>query len=398
MPRIAKPLTAKEVQYEKRPGDYADRDGLYLHVEAGGRSWLFRYRTKDGRRRWHGLGSVSTLSLQAARAEALRLKNLVAADKTFDPIETKRIERKAQAQANSIPTFAEAAELFIAGPKVAEKSKTKWRNTLKTYIYPIFGSDRCQAITTDSVLRAVEPIFADKKEETGRRVCQRVAAVLDYAKAKGWREGDNPAAWEGTLKNLLPERTRADVVHHAAVPFADMPETMAAIRAQDTIKAAVLEFAILTVTRTSEALNADWADIDLDAKIWREVPIAQRNRSKLRFDTPLTDRVVSILEAVPGERIGKVFGKISGNALREALEAAGRSETPHGMRSTFVDWCSEATTISADVREMCLGHTIKNKVEAAYRRGKLFDKRRDALEAWARYCEGSDNVRQLRTA
>jgi integrase len=399
MPRIAKPLTAKQVQFEKRPGDYADGRGLYLRIVGNSRGWVFRYLAADGRRREHGLGPVADLSLADARTMTERLREGLRSKPPIDPIEAKR----AGDVARSVPTFAAIAADYVAA-KVAPlsaKSLQQWQGSLKTYVLPIIGEKPIDQIETADVLKVLNPIWSSKTE-TAVRVRGRMELILDFAKAKQLRTGENPALWGGHLKSILPTHSKAArTKHRDAVPYADIPAVVASLRTQPKTGARALEFLILTCTRANETMGAAWSEIDLTARVWT-IPAARMKASK-EHRIPLSDRAVAILEQMernsdlvfPGIGTG---GQLGEAAMRKALKWAGSNATVHGFRSSFRDWTAEQTNTPDSVAEMALAHTIADAVEAAYRRGDLFEKRRILADAWARHCNGSNNVRQLRTA
>ena len=239
------------------------------------------------------------------------------------------------------------------------------------------------------------------------RLRGRIENVLDWASTRGYRQGDNPARWRGHLENLLPKRGKVRKVrHHPALPYQEIGTFMAALRSQEGIAARALEFAILTAVRTGEAIGAVWDEIDLRAKTWT-IP-AERMKGGLAHRVPLSDAVVAIVESMkplanarfvfPGTRAAK---PLADSALADALKRLARDDlTVHGFRSTFRDWAAETTAFPREVAEMALAHVVGNKVESAYRRGDLLEKRRLLMDAWATYCDiaGSTNVVQIRRA
>ena len=270
------------------------------------------------------------------------------------------------------------------------KHRAQWRSTLETYAFPALGELRVAAIDTALVMKTLEPIWQVKPETAGR-LRGRIEAVLDWAAARNYRTGDNPARWRGHLDKLLPARRRlARVKHHAALPSRDLPLFMVELRGQAGVSVRALEFAILTAARTGEVIGATWGEIDMSGKIWT-VP-AERMKGGRTHRVPLCERVLEFLGALP--RAGDyVFGgtrdhkPLSQMALLMALRRMGRAElTVHGFRSTFRDWAAESTSFPREVAEAALAHAIPDKVEAAYRRGDLFERRRQLMEAWSRYC------------
>lgn len=390
-------LSAAFVTKAKEPGRYGDGGGLYLQVKPGGtRSWLFRYQLQ-GKARQMGLGPADIVGLAEARDKAreCRRKLLDGAD----PIDARRRARSAElAAAETAITFSQCAERFIAGREDAWKNpkhRAQWRNTLDAYCKPIIGDVIVSAVDLHLVLKCIEPIWSAKPETAGR-VRGRIEAVLDWATARGYRQGDNPARWKGLLDKILPPRRRlARVRHHAALPYPEIPEFMAELRERPGVSARALEFAILAAARTGEVLGAHWSEIDLSAGNWT-IP-AERMKGGREHRVPLPERAVAILRELPreaGEPDGFVFigagtGRpLSNMAMLAVLKRMGRGDlTAHGFRSTFRDWAAETTSTPNHVVEMALAHAIPGGVEAAYRRGDLFAKRRKVMTDWGRYCE-----------
>ncbi|MCW0235298.1 MAG: integrase arm-type DNA-binding domain-containing protein [Ferrovibrio sp.] len=382
---------------KKKPGMHADGWGLYLRVTpGGGRAWIFRYRM-EGRTtaRDMGLGPWPVVSLADARAEALRLQRLKR--QGIDPIEAARAEKAANAAENaSGMTFEEAAGRYVkahaAGWRSAKHAK-QWDATLRLYAFPKFGRVQVRAIDTAMVINALEPIWATKTV-TAARLRGRIEAVLDWAAARGLRTGDNPARWSGHLANLLPAKGRVKrTQHHPALPYAEIGAFVAELRKQDGEAARALEFVILTAARTGEAIGATWAEIDLKTAVWT-VP-ADRIKAGKEHRVPLSGRAVEILRQTPEAlRTGYLFagrGKaapLSNMAMLKLLERMGRDDlTVHGFRTCFRVWCSEQTNFAREVAEQALAHAISDKVEAAYRRTDLFDRRRQMMDAWERFIE-----------
>ena len=390
-----KGLTALRVGKEKKPGLYSDGLGLYLQVRAGGaKSWIFRYRT-NGKLRDMGLGSATAVSLSQAREKAAACRSLRA--NGIDPIDTKREESaKSRAEFSRAMTFEQCAAAYIeahrAGWKNA-KHAAQWTATLATYAYPVFGTEPVAAVDTSMVLKVLEPIW-NTKTETASRLRGRIESVLDWARVREFRHGENPAHWRGHLDHLLPKRSKvAAVKHHAALPYDQVPAFMASLRAEVGVAARALEFCILTASRTGEVLGARWSEIDIKAKVWTVPP--ERMKARREHRVPLSDRAMMILRQMrelprdefvfPG---GKEKRPLSGMAFLMLLRRMKRDDlTAHGFRSTFRDWAAERTSFPREVAEMALAHTISDKVEAAYRRGDLFEKRRRLAEAWAAFCE-----------
>ena len=394
MARAIGKLTALAVDKAKRRGYYGDGGGLYLQVSASGaKSWVFRYK-EAGRQHEMGLGPLHTIGLAEAREKARECRRV--RFEGIDPIEARRTaRRRAKLEVAKATTFKQCAERYIDSHKAGwrnPKHAAQWPSTLATYAYPVFGELAVQAIDVGLVMKAVEPIWTTKPE-TASRVRGRIESVLDWAAARGYRQGENPARWRGLIENLLPKKTKVRrVEHHAALPYVELPEFMAELRRQEGIGAKALEFAILTVARTGEVIGAGWSEIDLERRLW--VIPAERMKAEKEHRVPLSEASASILEAMQKVREsdyvfpgGKARRPLSNMAFRMLLRRVGRGDlTVHGFRSTFSDWCSERTNFAAEVREMALAHAVGDKAEAAYRRGDLFQKRRQASEAWAKFC------------
>jgi integrase len=400
MARGSEKLSALAVKQAQKPGLYGDGRGLYLRVGDGAaKSWVLRYMVA-GRAREMGLGSVADFSLKEARERARRYRQQIWDD--IDPIDTRRQERAARrtAAAKSM-TFRQAAEAYIKAKSTdwgnARHAK-QWPSTLKTYVYPVMGDLPVASIDTALVMKAIEPIWTTTTE-TASRVRGRIEAVLDWATARGYRQGENPARWKGHLENLLPKVAKAKAAarrengrgeHHAALPYAELPAFMAELRQQKGIAARALEFTILAVARSGEVIGARWDEVDLPAKVWT-VP-GERMKAGKEHRVPLAERAVAILGEMVREADfvfpgGKAGRPLSHGAMLLLLRRMGRGDVvPHGFRSTFSDWCAEATNFPSEVREMALAHTVSDRVEAAYRRSDLFEKRRQLAESWARYC------------
>jgi integrase len=387
-------LSPRRVATTRQPGYYADGGGLYLQVApTGTKSWIFRF-TLNGRAREMGLGSETTFSLAEARDKARTCRQQIADG--IDPIDARKALRAhGKLEAAKSLTFKECTKAYILAHRAGwsnEKHASQWENTLKTYVEPVFGTLPVQAIDTDLVMRALEPVWRTKSE-TATRLRGRIESILDWAKVRGLRGGDNPARWRGHLDMLLPRPSKVKTVeHHPALPYAEMPDVLAALTAQDSVGAKALEFTILTAVRTGEVIGARWSEFDLDAKLWT-IPAA-RMKAKREHRVPLSTRALKILEsmalgrksefAFPGARKGM---PLSNMAMLATLERMGRGDiTVHGFRSSFRDWASECTNSPHEVAEMALAHAIKNKAEASYRRGDLFDKRRKLMDAWAKHC------------
>ena len=387
-------LTALKTDKVKASGYYGDGGGLFLQVSRyGTKSWVFRFKA-NGRLREMGLGSLDTYSLAEARERARNCRKL--RDEGKDPIEERNAARLAvKLEATKAITFEQCAERHIAAHRAGwrnGKHRDQWSSTLETYVNPIIGALPVQAIDTTLVMKAVEPIW-NEKPETASRVRGRIEAILDWATARGFRAGENPARWRGHLDKLLPKKTKVRrIEHHAALPYREIAAFMAELRPQEGIAARALELAILTAARTGEVIGALWGELDLADRLWT-IP-AERMKADKEHRVPLSDAAIAILEDLqrvrqgdyvfPGGRAGR---PISNMAMTMTLRRMGRGElTVHGFRSSFRDWAAERTGFPAEVAEMALAHAVSDKVEAAYRRGDLFQKRQQLMDAWARYC------------
>lgn len=401
-------LTVAGVNAQNKPGLYADGLGLYLQVSSGGaKSWIFRYMLA-GRPRKMGLGSVHTVSLKLAREKAgeQRLKLLDATD----PIEQRKAERMEKLAASAtMLTFKQAAEAYIKAHRSGWsniKHAAQWTATLETYAYPMFGELAVSRVDVGLVLKALEPIWTTKPE-TATRVRGRIESILDWAAARGYRQGDNPARWRGHLDKLLPARSKvAKVQHHPALPYGEIGGFIANVRAMEGVSPKALEFAILTATRTGETVGTRWSEIDTDNALWT-IP-AGRMKAKKEHRVPLSDRALEILASLPREKgvdyvfLGDKKGQpLSNMSLLMTLRRMKRDDlTTHGFRSTFRDWAAEQTAYPNELLEMALAHTVSDKTEAAYRRGDMMEKRRRLMQDWAEFCattkRGVSNVTPIR--
>ena len=392
MARVIGKLTALDVSRATKPKN--DGGGLWLDIDyrTGARSWLFRYGA--GGRRYMGLGPVHTLGLADARQLATACRRQLLDG--VDPIEARKAERqRAQLEAARSVTFQGCADRYIASHRSGwrnPKHAAQWPSTFATYAYPVFGHLPVQDIDVGLVLKAIEPIWTTKPE-TANRLRGRIESVIDWATARGYRQGENPARWRGHLDQLLPAKAKVRrVEHHAALPYGEVADFMVELHRQEGVAARALEFAILTAARTGEALGATWGEIDLEARQW--VISAARMKGGREHRVPLSDAAIGILIEMMAVRTGEfVFpgGKarrpLSNMAFLMLLRRMGRGDlTGHGFRSTFSDWCAERTNFPSEVREMALAHAVGDKVEAAYRRGNLLAKRQQLMTAWGQFC------------
>jgi integrase len=383
-------LSTRKVAALSAPGRYGDGDGLWLQVSiTGTKAWLLRYM-RNGRARHMGLGPLSLVSLAEARERAKNARRLLLDG--ADPLEARAAERQRAALATAVGiTFRECAERYIAAHESGWRSaihRRQWSSSLDAYALPIFGDLPVSAIDTALVTKALEAIWFSKPE-TGARVRGRIESVLDWATARGYRQGENPARWKGHLKNLLPApRKIRRVKHLAALEHAELPAFMSELRDREAVAARALEFLILTASRTGEVLGARWDEIDGD--VW--VIPANRMKGQRDHRVPLSPRALGIIRHLPGDGEFVFPGNrrgapLSGMAMLRVLHRMGREDlTAHGFRSTFRDWVSEQTSYPREVAEASLAHAVESKVERAYRRGDLFDKRRRLMAEWAAFC------------
>jgi integrase len=412
MARSINKLSARGIAAATKPGLYGDGNGLWLQVGPNGnKAWCFRYMLA-GKARQMGMGAIADYTLAEARDRVRSARQKVRDG--IDPIEQKKAERAVlRADDAKAVTFAEAAARYIKAHEAGWKSDkhgAQWGASLETYAYPTIGKLPVGKVETAHVLKIIEPIWTTKTE-TANRVRGRIESVLDWAKARHLRDGENPARWKGHIDSLLPAREKiTKVKHHEALPFVDMQGFMAKLRAMTSISARALEFTILTAARTGEAIGAVESEVDLANGVWT-IP-GERMKSGKEHRVPLPARALEIIATTPREK-GSAFlfsgarkGKgLSNMAMLECLRGIEGCDnlTVHGFRSTFRDWAGDMTNFQTDVIEAALAHQLKDKVEAAYRRGNALEKRRRLMDAWAGYCAQaqrttSDNVTAMRAA
>ncbi len=400
---MAGKLTAVAVRNAKM-GRHGDGAGLLLDVKSGGKAyWVLRFMLA-GKRRDMGLGSASgpgAITLSEARDRATAARRL--AKDGIDPIE-QRVERQAAAKAvvealtARSTTFRDIAQKYVAAHEASwrnAKHRAQWESTLATYVYPRFGDLPVADIGREHVTGALQIIW-NTKPETASRVRGRIEAVLDYARVLGWRNGENPALWKGNLAHVLPSRSKlAPVRHHAALPWADVASFMTALRARTGVSARALEFTILTAARSGEVRGMIWGEIDLAAQLW--VVPKSRMKAAREHRVPLSNAATSILRDNKPDQVRHgelVFPSpsrpgtpLSDMTLSAVLRRMGKDDiTAHGFRSTFRDWCAEMTAYPREIAEAALAHTLRDKVEAAYRRGDALEKRRRLMTDWAEFC------------
>ncbi|MEP7301588.1 MAG: integrase arm-type DNA-binding domain-containing protein [Caldimonas sp.] len=373
--------------------------GLYLRIlppPSASRSWILRINIA-GARRDIGLGGYPQVSIAQARDEA-RVKRQMVCD-GIDPILEKRAAESARRAATTKKmTFAEAADRYIAIQEPGwrnAKHAWQWRNSLDKYVIPKIGRVEVGDIGITQVLSVLEPMW-QTTTETASRVRGRIELILAWADKRAERERLNPARWRGHLDTQLPRPSRvARPKHHKTLSLAEMPFFITCLRDQDSMAARALEFAILTAARSGEVRYATWAEVDLVSKLWT-IP-AERMKGGREHRVPLSDAAMALLRLIPQVKSeGVIFwsprsGPLNDSALLAVCRKIGADCVPHGFRSTFRDWCAEHTNASREVAEMALAHAIGNEVEAAYRRGDLFEKRRGLMAEWAAFCERDDH-------
>jgi integrase len=403
MGRLIKRLSARQVANAKpKKGydrwDYPDGGNLYLqashgkpdedgHVEVR-RSWVFKYQL-NGERHELGLGSVNTFSLAEARERAKELRQQLALG--TDPLAAKKEAKREllarQAERAKVVTFRQCAEMYLdvhADRWKNAKHRAQWGSTLRTYAYPLIGDLAVADVDESHLVKILQPLWK-RIPETASRLRARIENVLGYATASRFRSGDNPARWRGHLKTLLGGAQK-DVEHHAALPFIEAPSFMAELRKRNSTSARALQFLILTATRTGEVVGARWNEIDLKEKTWT-IP-AERMKTGVEHRVPLSNAAIEILSELPHR--GHVFAGTNGHglsnmAMLELLRGMRPGLTVHGFRSSFADWAADRTNSPKHVRDKALAHKVSDKVEAAYRRTDLFEKRRRLMQQWAEF-------------
>lgn len=380
-----KRLTPVTIRHLTAPGRYADGNGLYVFVDrSGAKRWIWR-GVIAGKRSDLGLGSVQIVTLADARDEAIRLRRLVR--KGENPLAERRRTQR------TVPTFKNAATQVHAAHSATFKNakhKAQWLASLEADVFPVFGDRPVNAIDSADVLTALSPIWTTKPE-TAKRLKQRIKVVFDWAKASGFRTGDNPT--EGLTKVLPKHRQKKQ--HHAALPYAAIPTFITTLREAETSEAIRLavELVILTATRTGEVQRATWDEVDLDAKIWT-IP-ASRMKMGREHRIPLSVRACEIFERAkvladgggpyvfPGRTQQQPLSNMAFLMLLRRLQYD--TITTHGFRSSFRDWAAEKTNAPQAVCEAALAHALRDKTEAAYHRTDLFDRRRELMETWSRF-------------
>ncbi len=396
MARATQRLTARSAATLKVAGLHADGNGLYLNITlSGAKSWRMIYRY-SGKRCELGLGSFSATPLAQARDEVAKARAQL--KEGIDPIAVRR-----HVPAEDSSSFGAVATELIDGIEAGwrnPKHRQQWRNTLATYAAPIWAKD-VSAIDANDLVKLLKPIW-HTKPETASRLRGRIERVLDAAKVRGLRSGDNPAGWRGNLSLLLPaSKGKSSKQHHAAMPFSDVPALMASLKKRPATAARALEFTILTAARTSETLMATWSEIDLAARLWT-IP-ANRMKAGKVHRVPLSDAALGILANMakdndvlpdayifPGARLRHPLSNMSMSMLLRRMKIS--NVTVHGFRSSFRDWAGEATQFPREVAEAALAHAVGSEVERAYRRGDALEKRREMMTAWADYLADADRA------
>lgn len=410
MPRQIGKLTALAVQRLKTKGLHSDGGGLYLRITpSGGKFWVSRF-TQNGKAQEMGLGALHSVSLADARIRAGEVRKQLS--EGINPIEARKAVRaESKLAAARARTFRQCAEAYIEAHKDSwrnAKHIQQWENTLDTYVYPVLGHLPVQDVDVALVTKVLEPIWKTKTE-TASRIRGRIESILDWASVREYRRGENPARWRGHLESLLPARSKVQrVQHQPALPYEQIGAFMEALKAQEGTASLALAFTILTAARTSEVMGATWDEIDLKNKIWtvpanrikggreHRVPLSSSamkilNKLKKEYDLTKAQRADSDKQWVfEGRRRGKPFSNMAMLMLLKRMKQP--DITVHGFRSSFRDWAAEQTHYSREVAESALAHISGDKVELAYRRGDLFEKRRELMEAWAQYCETSNSA------
>lgn len=405
MPKRAKELTALQVRRLVRPGLYGVGGviGLYLQVRsASARSWILNV-TAGRQRRMFGLGSYPTVLLDQARDKARAYRTLI--EHGTDPVhERRKVRAELLAAKAKLLTFDDAAKAVVQVKRQEfrnAKHTAQWETTLKTYVSPVLGALSVADIDTAHIMKVLEPIWATKTE-TATRIRQRIEKVFDWCQARGYRTAENPARWDGHLKELLPQPAKIRTVQHfASVPYAALPAFFTRLHHHKGMSARALQFAILTAARSGMVRGAIWSEFDLTDKVWT-VP-ADRMKAKKIHRVPLSDAAIVLLAGLPNfNATGLVFrsnrgGGLSDTALLMVLRRMQVDAVPHGFRATFKTWSSECTACHRDVIEACLAHSLENKVEEAYQRGDMLEKRRALMNAWSLYCCQESNMGKRKT-
>ncbi len=402
-------LTAVGVKGQLKPGRHTDGGGLHLYVkDTDRRTWVLRFM-RAGKSRDMGLGSFPEVSLAEAREKAATARKLIRAG--GDPLDARQSVEAARTAAVA-HTFRAAAEELMADKGKGwrnPKHRAQWASTLQSYAFPVFGDWPVQQVDSEAVMRVLRPLW-DRAPETGSRLRGRIEAVLDAAAARGWRAGENPARWKGHLASRLPSPRKVKATeHHPALPWGDVAGFVAELRQREGVAARAVEMAILTACRSGEVRGMRWSEVDLDAAVWT-VP-GKRMKAGKPHRVPLSVAAVLLLRQMragqpgaaalvfPGAKAGAALSDMSLTAVLRRMNTVPEGQTPpwrdgatgepitvHGFRSTFRVWAGERAPYPREVVEAALAHTLKDKVEAAYQRSDLMERRRPLMEEWATFC------------
>ncbi|PZP41138.1 MAG: integrase [Azospirillum brasilense] len=413
---MAGKLSPAGVRSLVKVGRHGDGRGLHLYVQSPQRrTWVLRYM-RDGKSRDMGLGAYPDVSLAEAREKAEAARRLIRDG--IDPLQARRAAEAQSAEARGC-TFRLAAEALMAdkgGGWRNEAHRAQWKSTLESYAYPKLGDTPVQEIDTAVVLEVLRPLWT-RVPETASRVRGRIEAVLDAAKARGWREGENPARWRGHLATMLPAPRKVKAAeHHPSLPWQQMPAFMAALRGREGVSARAVELVILTAARSGEVRGMTWSEVDLGEAIWtvparrmkagkaHRVPLSKAAAALLRSQRPV-DVIANALVFPGAKRISEPLSDMSLTAVLRRMNGAepgrpipwqdalqGEPITVHGFRSSFRVWAGEETHYPREIVEAALAHTLKDKVEAAYARTDLLERRRPLMEDWAQWCEGMNQT------
>ena len=390
MGRLINKLTAKQVEKLNEAGRHSDGGNLYLSISKnGGKRWVFFYRF-SGKQREMGLGSASLSGVSLAKARELASEARMHLQTGSDPLEVKK---QKQFETRAVPTFGDWADHYIDTHSKSwrnDKHIAQWRMTLTKYCIQI-RSKPVDKIDTEQVLNILQPLWM-LRPETAQRLRGRLEKVLDAAKARGLRKGENPARWKGHLQNLLPKPRKLTRGHHAALPYDQIYHFMEELAQRESLASQALELTILTACRTGETLHARWDEFDIDNALW--IIPGQRTKMEREHRVPLSDKCLMLLENLEKRRLSayifpssRLHKPLSSMAMAMQLRRMNRSDiTVHGFRSSFRDWAAETTAYPREVCELALAHSIASKTEAAYRRGDLLEKRRELMQEWANYC------------
>ena len=387
----AKRLTALKVEKAKKRGMYGDGDGLYLRVTPEGtKNWVLRYML-NGKAHWMGLGPYPLYSLQDARGKALDARRL--RHEGIDPIKQRRAQRaQEQLEAAKAITFKECATSYIKSHRAGwkhPKHAQQWESSLETYVYPVIGNLPVGAVDTALVMKILEPPWSTKTE-TMSRVRGRIESVLDWAKVRKYRTGENPALWRGHLDKLLPAKGKVRKrSHYGAPPYDQLPALIAKLQQQSTLPAKASEFAILTAVRVSDIVGSKRED--RTPMLWAHLSngtwTIPATKNEAPHKVPLSEPALAVLEQMKGFDPGTVFPGVTGDSMLAAIKRVDQAATIHGTaRASFRTWAAECTNYPREVCEQALAHTVGTDVERAYQRGDMYQKRHQLMIAWGKFC------------